>query len=172
VQSDIDVAIRASRQIEDLLEQRLGATGRGLHEKVTSVEGRLPPPLVKRLRWIASVRNAVVHDHDGTIRDRAAFDRAVEEAVANLNAEKTDYVGKMQSSDSRKGMKRSGTRQPERPVRRARAIGAAGLALGLGMLLVLVLALLSPEVLSGEGFLSPGKEDPKPVVSGRLPYIK
>lgn len=57
------VAIDISRRIETALEAA-GATGKGLHEKTGSIEGRLPPALVRKLRFIASVRNKIVHEDE------------------------------------------------------------------------------------------------------------
>ena len=67
-----------SRDFENLLTEIYAATGQGLHQKVNSVEEKLPPELVKKLRFIASVRNKVVHQGDvdettiGNIRIRSA----------------------------------------------------------------------------------------------------
>lgn len=82
--SDIELAIRWSKKLESLLG-RLGAAGRGLHEKVSSVERKLPDPLVRKLRFIATVRNKVVHDDEyHRIDDRAGFDKACKEAETQL----------------------------------------------------------------------------------------
>ena len=76
-----------TKALESLLEQGLGATGKGLHEKVSSVQARLPQPLVKKLRFIATVRNKIVHEADyQKIDDRAGFTRACDEAEAALRA--------------------------------------------------------------------------------------
>lgn len=40
---------------------KLGANGRGLHEKLTGVEASIPTPVAKKIRFVASVRNKVVH---------------------------------------------------------------------------------------------------------------
>ena len=48
--SDIDRAVRASKRLEGLLQRRLSARGRGLHEKVNSVQSRLDAQLVRDLR--------------------------------------------------------------------------------------------------------------------------
>jgi hypothetical protein len=83
--SDIELAITRVKALEALLEQALGATGKGLHEKVTSVEDRLPPALVKRLRFVATVRNKIVHESSyQQIDDRDGFLRACDEAEAEL----------------------------------------------------------------------------------------
>ena len=46
-----------------MLEQKFGATGRGLHEKLSSIEYQLEAGLVKNIRWIATMRNKVVHEN-------------------------------------------------------------------------------------------------------------
>ena len=83
--SDIELAITRVKALETLLEQSFGASGKGLHEKVTSVQDKLPPPLVKRLRFIATVRNKIVHESNyQQIDDRAGFLRACDEAESEL----------------------------------------------------------------------------------------
>ncbi len=85
--SDIELAVTRTKQLEALLEQALGATGKGLHEKVTSVQDRLPPALVKKLRYIATVRNKIVHETAyQQIDDRPGYIRACDEAAAQLRA--------------------------------------------------------------------------------------
>lgn len=85
--SDIELAITRVKALESLLEGALGATGKGLHEKVSSVQDRLPQPLVRKLRFVATVRNKIVHESDYTqIDDRAGFVRACDEAEAELRA--------------------------------------------------------------------------------------
>lgn len=82
---DIDTAVRGARQLEGLLEQRFGAQGRGLHEKLSSVEAQIPLPVVKQIRWIASLRNRVVHE-GAVIDDVTDFKRAVTTARRRLEA--------------------------------------------------------------------------------------
>ena len=85
--SDIDLAINNCKRLESLLEQKLGATGRGLHEKVSSVENRLPRELVRKLRLVATVRNKIVHEADyKNIDDRNKFLQASKEAEKELEA--------------------------------------------------------------------------------------
>jgi hypothetical protein len=64
VASDIDLVIRRSKRLERLLREEMAAKGRGLHELTSSVERQLPDGLVRRLRFIATVRNKLVHDDD------------------------------------------------------------------------------------------------------------
>ncbi|HEX3358761.1 MAG TPA: hypothetical protein VHS31_17425 [Tepidisphaeraceae bacterium] len=83
--SDIDLAISHCKTLESLLERGLGASGRGLHEKVSSVESRLPRELVRKLRLVATVRNKVVHEADyKNIDDRKAFLAACRDAEREL----------------------------------------------------------------------------------------
>lgn len=84
--SDVELAVTRAKALESLLEQ-LGATGKGLHEKVSSLQQKLAPALVKKLRFVATVRNKIVHDSDYTaIDDRDGFARACDEAEAELSA--------------------------------------------------------------------------------------
>lgn len=50
------------REIESLLVHNFGAEGRGLHEKLSSVEAKLPAHLAKKVRRIATVRNKLIHE--------------------------------------------------------------------------------------------------------------
>src|SRR3954466_10861931 len=85
--TDVELAITRTKALESLLEAGLGATGRGLHEKVSSVQDRLPPPLVRKLRYVATVRNKIVHEANYTaIDDRSGFVRACDEAEQALRA--------------------------------------------------------------------------------------
>ena len=85
--SDIELAVTRTKTLEGLLEQALGAVGKGLHEKVSSVQDKLPPPLVKKLRFVATVRNKIVHESDyQKIDDRPGYEKACDEAEAALRA--------------------------------------------------------------------------------------
>lgn len=79
-------AIDIARRLESALET-LGAQGKGLHEKVGSVEDRLPAALVSKLRYIASVRNKIVHE-DEVLPDAelAAFTKSGKQAADALAA--------------------------------------------------------------------------------------
>lgn len=84
--SDLDLAIRRSKRLERRLRNGLGATGRGLHEMVSSVEKKLPKELVRKLRFIATLRNKLVHDLDyRKLDDRRRFVRACDESERELD---------------------------------------------------------------------------------------
>jgi hypothetical protein len=85
--SDVELAITRVKALESLLETGFGAAGRGLHEKVSSVEPRLRPVLVRKLRFVATVRNKIVHEASyPQIDDRNGFVRACDESEIELRA--------------------------------------------------------------------------------------
>lgn len=59
--SQIESIVNETRQLETLLT-RLGAQGRGLHGKISSLERQLDAGLVRQLRRIATIRNHYVHE--------------------------------------------------------------------------------------------------------------
>ena len=76
--------LELSRTFENLLTELFGASGQGLHQKVNSVEDQLPPDLTKKLRFVAAVRNAVVHKSD--------VDAATLENIRARGAEAIQYL--------------------------------------------------------------------------------
>lgn len=84
--SSIEMAVRNARAIETLLVERLGANGKGLHEKLNSVERQLPPHIVKTARWIATLRNSAVHQHDFEISNPDDFMNAAARVLAHLES--------------------------------------------------------------------------------------
>ena len=81
VASDLERAIQASKRFEAALTKRFGAQGRGLHEKVSSVERKLNAQVIKDLRLIATVRNKLVHEEGyDQIERQEAFDAACQRA--------------------------------------------------------------------------------------------
>jgi hypothetical protein len=55
-----EIVIERTKALEMELG-KLGATGRGLHEKLTSIEASIPTQIAKKIRFVASVRNKVMH---------------------------------------------------------------------------------------------------------------
>lgn len=82
--SDIERVIRASKSLEKLLEQQYGAVGRGLHEKASSVEDQLDAATLKSLRWVATMRNKVVHEDDFELPDPQGFSDTVDRLTETL----------------------------------------------------------------------------------------
>ena len=85
--SQIETVIRASKQLEQLLEQHYGAIGRGLHEKTSSIEVQLDSDTVRRLRKIATLRNKVVHE-DFEIDDLTDFQCDAQALVQQLQPQR------------------------------------------------------------------------------------
>ena len=71
--SDLKSILDATKRIESILEQHCGGHGRGMHEKLSTATVAIPEELVKRVRYIASVRNKVVHEAGYDIADMPAF---------------------------------------------------------------------------------------------------
>jgi hypothetical protein len=61
--NDLRDVIKWNKKLIDLIkENNRNISPKGLHEAINSIENRIPEYYVKRLRWIASVRNTVVHE--------------------------------------------------------------------------------------------------------------
>ena len=88
--SKIEFAVRRSQRLEKWLKAQHGAEGRGLHELVDSVESQLDPADVRDLRFVAAVRNAVVHENEDELTDqkRDRIEQIVERVTAG-SAERT-----------------------------------------------------------------------------------
>ena len=81
--------IEYNKKIESLLTEKFQASGKGLHTKLTSVETKLSADLVKKIRYIASVRNKLVHEDDykNVPKD---FIKTNKEVIKELSKQKQD----------------------------------------------------------------------------------
>ncbi|GMH42305.1 hypothetical protein BSKO_10224 [Bryopsis sp. KO-2023] len=87
--NDFELAIRAAKDLEYLLESEFGASGKGLHEKISSgsATGLIPEKLVKKMRYLATLRNQLVHQHGfNRIPNRESFIRAFETSEMELKS--------------------------------------------------------------------------------------
>ena len=82
--SDLKAILDSTKKIEALIEQRLGGSGRGLHEKLSNAKVRIPEPLTKKIRYIASIRNKTVHEDGFEIEDMGRFLKTCEQTIAEL----------------------------------------------------------------------------------------
>lgn len=82
----IGMCVRKSAELESLLERMFGAQGKGLHEKLTSVQGELDEATVRRIRWIATIRNRMVHEGDFAFDGTDDYLSACAEVAAALEA--------------------------------------------------------------------------------------
>jgi hypothetical protein len=84
--NDFELCIRSSKELEHLLDTEFRASGKGLHEKISSVESQLTPDMVKQMRYLATIRNKLVHEYDfNRIPDRAKFIKNFEQSAKELN---------------------------------------------------------------------------------------
>lgn len=92
--NDFELVVRATKGLEHLLEAHFGApSGKtvGLHDKINAARDPaglpLPAAMQKRMRYLVTIRNKLVHDRDfNAIPDRADFARSFDEVEAQLNA--------------------------------------------------------------------------------------
>jgi len=98
--SQIETVIRASKQLEQLLERHYGASGRGLHEKTSSIEDQLDSDTVRRLRKIATLRNKVVHE-DFEIDDLTDFQCDAEDLAQQLQPKSAIKTSKSKNSTAK-----------------------------------------------------------------------
>ena len=77
ITNDYELAIKSSKELEWTLEQEFQATGKGLHEKISSAATNCPelsPSLVRNMRYLATIRNKLVHERGfDAIPDRPQF---------------------------------------------------------------------------------------------------
>lgn len=76
--------IRAAAEIERLLETHRQASGKGLHEKASTARPPLTDDTLKKIRFIASVRNKSAHDPLYVPDDLPGYLRAAEEVRLDL----------------------------------------------------------------------------------------
>ncbi|CAH0518493.1 unnamed protein product [Peronospora belbahrii] len=84
--NDYQLAIETSKELEYLLEKEFHARGQGLHEKVSSVEGAIPNVTVRSIRYVATLRNKLIHDRETrALPDRQQFIKKFNDAMGELN---------------------------------------------------------------------------------------
>lgn len=95
--NDYERAIHSSKELEWLLES-LGASGRGLHEKISSIQDRLPAALVKKARYVATIRNRLIHERGfDAIPDRSTFSASFDHCKAELTRLRAAMVSQRES---------------------------------------------------------------------------
>ena len=76
--------IVAAGKLERMLKEA-GATAAGIHDSVSEIENKLSPECVKKLRYIASVRNKLAHGESlNETLDLEVFDTACNEVALEL----------------------------------------------------------------------------------------
>ena len=92
IKNDFELVVRASKELEHLLETHFQApSGKtvGLHEKIGAARTRSGEPLtenaVRRMRYLVTIRNSLVHDREvNAIPNRADFVKGWAEVEAEL----------------------------------------------------------------------------------------
>lgn len=91
---DLNKIVWATKRLEALLEQKFGATGRGLHEKLSSVESRIPMDLRKKIRYLATIRNKAVHEDGYELESMERYLATAREATEALEEVEPPKPGK------------------------------------------------------------------------------
>ncbi len=95
MKSDLELAVEASKRLESALEHYYGASGRGLHSKADSVADQLDAQVLRKLRYVATIRNKIVHEAGTTsIGNTRHFTTLVEELASILATPKPEPKGK------------------------------------------------------------------------------
>lgn len=92
----IETIISISRRIESVLEDKYGASGKGLHSKVSSVQDLLPRSEIKNIRYIATIRNNAVHEANFKVKDIKAFTQKAQRTLAVLDTHANRNKGSIQ----------------------------------------------------------------------------
>lgn len=71
--SDIESVVQRTRRLEHLLRVRYHAEGQGLHQLITSCQDRLPHDVISKLRYVATIRNKIVHEENYQLEDKHQF---------------------------------------------------------------------------------------------------
>lgn len=79
-------AFQYSKDLEDILVESFGASGIGLHEKISSVEHALPQAIKIKLRAVATTHYEAAHAQYIEIPDSAAHGALCSEALTDLRA--------------------------------------------------------------------------------------
>jgi hypothetical protein len=83
--NDYELVIKASKELEYFLEAEFHATGKGLHEKITSAQSELSSDIIKKMRYLATIRNKLIHERGfDAIPDRNKFIASFEASKVEL----------------------------------------------------------------------------------------
>lgn len=62
IDNEFEMVIRASKELEFVLEEEFGSKSKGLHGKITEARRFLTSKLVRDMRYLATIRNRMVHE--------------------------------------------------------------------------------------------------------------
>lgn len=96
----MEQVVNHSKALETMLVKHFGAEGRGLHEKLTSVEHRIPIHLQRKIRFVATLRNKLLHEDGFQISDPERFLLIAGKAESGLRELcSSDRIGSSESSE-------------------------------------------------------------------------
>ncbi len=90
--AEIEQVVLRTRRLETLLRQHYHAEGKGLHQLISSCEDRLPHDIVAKLRYIATMRNQVVHQDGYQLPDKRGFIKACIQCEKELEPRSGRFV--------------------------------------------------------------------------------
>lgn len=90
--SDIDQVVTRTRRLEGLLRTQFHANGRGLHQLISSSEERLPHDVIAKLRYIATIRNKMLHEDGFKLDDRRHFNQVCNECEKELTPRSGRFI--------------------------------------------------------------------------------
>jgi hypothetical protein len=90
--SDIEQVIVRTKKLEYLLRTQYHAEGRGLHQLISSCESRLPHELLPKLRYIATIRNKMLHEDGSRLDDRKQFLQQSDQCIKELTPRASRFI--------------------------------------------------------------------------------
>lgn len=95
----IETVVNYTKKIETIFVNELGATGRGLHEKLDSIGNVIDSSIARKIRYIASARNKLMHEDGYEIDDMDRFILNAEQVIDYLNELKTIMSERNENKD-------------------------------------------------------------------------
>ncbi|WP_375751875.1 DUF4145 domain-containing protein [Vibrio sp. HN007] len=90
--SDIERVVVRTRRLEKLLRVQYHADGKGLHQLITSCEERLPHDVIGKLRYVATIRNKIVHEENYQLEDRNDFLAVCDDCEQELTPRASRFI--------------------------------------------------------------------------------
>jgi hypothetical protein len=129
--SDFEIVLRAAKELEFLLSTQFGAQGSSVHEMTSSIIELLPPDTVRRLRFLATLRNKIVHvrgfdaltdadrtrflsDYDAALRELAELRQIMRSRPRHLVQQEL-AAAKQRGAGARGGGAAAAARQQDEP---------------------------------------------------------
>jgi hypothetical protein len=85
VNGTYEIVINNTKKIESLLKDKLSAEGRGLHTQAESVQDILDQKVAKKIHYIATIRNNLMHEVDFKIPDIDLFEKDCKRVIQYLS---------------------------------------------------------------------------------------